>query len=164
MKNEWVNYYKNRVGNGYTDYASKRYAPFINTIKSFKAKTIVEEGCGIGTISKILGSNVESFDVNGGMVGLCSLNGVYARTKSIITNFTADLICSHGVLEHLSDFVIHSIIKRPGVHVHYVPSNKYENASFGDERLMSAETWKAKFMPTNIFEFNGGKDLTLVWS
>jgi hypothetical protein len=79
-----------------------------------------------------------------------------------------DVIHSHGLLEHFSDEDIRKIIKAScndgaRVIVHYVPSDRYEQPSFGDERLMSAGQWHEIVAPHNIIEFNDGYDLALVW-
>jgi hypothetical protein len=122
----------------------------------------VEEGCGIGTMSKILGVT-RSFDLDRGMIDLSCRNLIPAVQKSITIPVECDLFFSHGVLEHLSDDIIHQVINRGGRQVHYVPSNHYSAPSFGDERLMSAMEWKSKFNPDTVIEFNNGKDLVLIW-
>lgn len=170
MKSTWFNYYHKRIGFGYTKYAAKKYAAFISEILLLSG-SITEDGCGIGTISKILKSNgrtVQSFDMLLDMVKLSQMNTIQATQKNITIPVVSDIYTSHGVLEHLSDSIIHIILNiqsKLGKHsVHYVPSNKYSNQSFGDERLMTASWWKETFSPDKVVEFNQGKDLALVWN
>lgn len=80
------------------------------------------------------------------------------------------LIYSHGVLEHMQDDQIRDAIERQmsllavgGRLLHYVPSDRYEKPSFGDERLMSPSRWHDICQPKMITIFNDGYDLMLEW-
>lgn len=73
------------------------------------------------------------------------------------------VIHSHGVLEHFTDAQISRIITNCDnlamEQVHYIPSDKYEKPSRGDERLLSASYWERYGLVTS---FNDGKDLILM--
>ncbi len=72
----------------------------------------------------------------------------YSRENICETKFfeMATLVVTHGVLEHFSDDDITKIISTYNddnvlFQAHYVPTDHYETPSFGDERLLSVETW-----------------------
>lgn len=171
----WSTFYKNRVGNGYANYCRERYKPFINVItNNINVKNMREEGCGIATISKIImqrvNINLSMFDIDPDQVEL-SRENINSNSPYIGSIFEkqgkTDLIFSHGVLEHFSDHDIRNILNRQkeeaNIVIHYVPTNMYKTPSFGDERLMSVESWVNKFNPEYHFAFNNGHDLVLIF-
>lgn len=176
---EWAKFYKDRVGDGYTNYAEQRYAPMIEELNC-DAKTALEEGCGIGTISKIMLNNQPLLDLTisdndilmlqlalENMKGLISLNNVKLMDIRSTKKPHVDLIYSHGVLEHFDDRNIHRILKaqidKCSKLVHYVPTDSYDTPSFGDERLLPIQYWLDMFNPTRYKTFNSDKDLILIW-
>lgn len=169
---QWSDFYKNRVGDGYSTYCKKRYKLFINAILENSRDNIREEGCGIATISKIIMQNIKinisMFDIDSEQVELSKEN-TCSNLPYVGDIFekhgNTDVIFSHGVLEHFSDNNIKKIIARQKQEarllIHYVPTDLYVTPSFGDERLMSVETWIKQFNPIDHFTFNDGKDLVL---
>lgn len=174
---QWSDFYAGRVGKGYADYCKRRYAQFLAYLTSCdKSTTFREEGCGIGTISRILLENnfynLELFDLDPEQVELAKTythNSVPVYQGNILAyHQPVDVIFSHGVIEHFSDEQIECILNRQLVvanHrvVHYVPTDGYDTPTFGDERLMPVEWWVDKFNPTEWHTFNDGKDLVLIW-
>jgi len=170
----WSDFYKSRVGNGYSNYCKDRYKPFIDSIISNIGKNVREEGCGIATISKIIMQRVniqmQMFDIDPDQVELSkeNTNSNTPYVGDIFSNHgKTDLIFSHGVLEHFSDNNIRNILNRQkqeaNIVIHYVPTDKYKTPSFGDERLMSVDTWVNNFHPNYHFTFNNGHDLVLIF-
>ena len=93
-------------------------------------------------------------------------------------NECADMTCrdfgfTHGVLEHFTPRHIRKIIRnfdgitgkgqhtQRGIHMHYVPTNKYKTKSFGDEHLWTPDYWVELTNPTRIELFNDDHDLIL---
>lgn len=75
-------------------------------------------------------------------------------------NVGIKIVHSHGVLEHFDDDEIYSTLsywQDDCIHYHYVPSHKYKEPSFGDERLLTADAWK-QITGMNVIEFNNGYD------
>ncbi len=179
--NSWLDFYTVRNNKSYYNHIRDKYSPFIDKISECilanNYQTIVELGCGIGSITRSL---IERFptkiydvvDKDKEMLNLCISNLSYLSTiqfwKADIlkTSFGGDIIHSHGVLEHFSDSQIRKIIslQKGKTLLHYVPSNKYDNPSFGDERLMSPEQWEKICSPDETIEFNDGYDLILKWN
>lgn len=172
----WSDFYKERVGDSYARYVEKRYYPYLRALLSLPHTTRREEGCGIGTITKILNwykpSVTEMFDLCGNMVELARYNTGISSQVSIDDIRTAkreyvDLIYSHGVLEHFDLEDIKKILKRQLLQakyvVHYVPTDGYAEPSFGDERLMSYDWWLVNTNPWHYYLFNDEKDLVLVY-
>ena len=172
---KWSEYYMSRVGSGYSEYAKKRYAPMLDILVS-SGSSFREEGCGIGTISKILleRSNVslEAFDFDPDILELAKRNiatniPLYHGDIRVGVDRPVDAIFSHGVIEHFSDEDIFHILKQQGRRskrvVHYVPTDGYESPSFGDERLLPYRCWLEKFKPSDFILFNKNKDLLLIW-
>ena len=176
---EWAKFYMGRVGDGYTNYAEKRYAPMIEELNC-DARSVLEEGCGIGTVSKIL-LNYQPFldvtlaDLDLTMLRLAIKNlgdrlpidkikmmDIRGKDKPCV-----DLIHSHGVLEHFQDQDIKVILRHQrdkcAKLIHYVPTDGYDKPSFGDERLLPIQYWLDKFNPTRYKTFNNDKDLLLIW-
>jgi SAM-dependent methyltransferase len=183
MGASWTDFYKGRLlDQGYRDYAYDRYLPFIKTICSHikNGDRVIEIGCGLATITSLLYEKAfhkwcgyRCYDICPEMVSLARINlenrfPVDIGDARLHTGRYPDIVHSHGMLEHLSDEDIRKVIhahKLDGARaaVHYVPSWKYENPSFGDERLLTAQKWKAICDPTRITEFNGGYDFILEW-
>jgi site-specific DNA-adenine methylase len=188
----WFNFYKNRVNSSYLEYAEKRYKPMIDKIIELcpeNIPTLIEGGCGIGTISCILSkklknSQIFAFDISMEMLSLAETNimnndcsNVWTHCLDILehksNNFyhkdrkKADVAFSHGVLEHFSDDEIRTIIFNQKQYaknvVHYVPTSKYKVPSFGDERLLSMDEWIDITNPKQAILFNDNYDLLLVF-
>ena len=168
----------------YRAHVAKRYAPFIKyvTLHAYDKPVIAEMGCGAANVSRILSQSIDAeqilvdkcprmlklADIN--MTGSSKYTLVQAdltRSLSFLQDRDVGLMYAHGVLEHFSDFQIRKILagqkKITDTIIHYVPSNKYEKPSFGDERLMSPEQWYDICQPDSIIEFNDGYDLILSW-
>lgn len=175
----WHNFYKNRIGESYTYYISKQYSPFIEEIKKRinPQSKVLEMGCGIGSVTKILSDLINASyyisDISQEMISLSILNLKGRTFNHLRWNIKKEfkekvaIIHSHGVLEHFNDRDIKQIItnqlKCCKNLLHYVPSNKYNYKSFGDERLLSKNKWKELVRPKEIIEFNNGYDLILRW-
>ncbi len=178
----WCEFYKNKANENYYNYITCKYKCFIDEIKKeLKVrKSVIEMGCGLGNITKALirenkNCQYKIIDNKSDIIELaikhidCSVVDwdLFDITMPFPYNERCDLIHSHGVLEHFSDDQIHEILKNQlkisPVLIHYVPSNKYDYKSYGDERLLSKEYWKENFNPTDIIEFNNGYDLILKW-
>lgn len=163
------------MGETYPDYCEERYAPFIDMVVAGRTEdtTYREEGCGIGTFTKILQRkgipNVKLFDLSRDMSLLASVNtGMNARRGNILhPHERAGVILSHGVLEHFQDNVINAMLyqqrHRCGRLVHYVSTDGYAEPSFGDERLLPVEYWLDNFKPASHLVFNDGCDLVMNW-
>lgn len=124
---KWAEFYKGRIGDGYANYCAERYKPFLlEIVKDLpRNATLREEGCGIGTISKILMwafvNNIALFDNSRDMYFLALENlrefhrshGHTLRVNDIFNDQEPiDVAFSHGVLEHFSDDYIHAILLR----------------------------------------------------
>lgn len=172
---KWSEFYQGRCNSRYMEYVLERYQPFLGEILRDEPLRLLEEGCGVGTISKCLiaidpGIDPYLSDNCVDQLRLAEANTGLKPMQSCIVkggNDTfADVIHGHGILEHFSDDDVLAIINRqwqlaPKV-VHYVPTNKYKTPSFGDERLLPVEYWLS-FQPTRHFTFNDGYDLCLIW-
>lgn len=162
---KWFNFYQKRVNSTYQDYFEVRYLPLIDTIINLKPKTIIELGCGIGSLSKALVKkldiDISGFDLCEKMVQLANTNlGVDFFYKEDILNSKSNELCvSHGVLEHFSDEAILTICKNHPNSIHYVPLDKYKIPSFGDERLLPAQYWIDLLSPKEVILFNNDHDL-----
>ena len=186
----WSDFYRDRIGDKYADYCEERYKPFISVLRDY-GPSYREEGCGIGTIAKILSKDpgvvVDLVDNDHDILILAYTNlslspqykGIASHKLWCPQNFfetdirtgrcsqPRDTIYSHGVLEHFSDEDIHDILNRQcsiaKTVVHYVPTDGYDIPSFGDERLLSIQYWNAKFKPIYSIPFNDNKDLILIF-
>lgn len=162
--NQWYDFYVKRVNSSYQDYFNKRYEPMISFIESFKPSSILEIGCGIGSISKALskpGINLSGFDLCPKMVELANQNigkDVFFQGNALDLK-SSKLSISHGVLEHFSDEHIIKICNNFPNSIHYVPLDKYEKPSFGDERLLSSDYWLNLVIPQIAIIFNNDHDL-----
>lgn len=176
----WHNFYKDRVNSPYQEYFNIRYKVMIGLIKELSnIKSIKEEGIGIGSLAKALKDRWETFvyagtDISNKMLELAnenlSNNNIYLYHEDILSPRTTidkyDLILTHGVLEHFDSDDILSIWDRQRLHaknvIAYVPLDKYQNPSFGDERLLPYEHWVALTEPTDYVLFNNNHDLLLI--
>ena len=174
-KNPWSEFYRKRVNSSYQDYFNRRYKILVDLINAEKPGTVREEGVGIGSVSKALDLSVENlygFDLCKEMLELCARNNPAMNLyqddilRPEINDHKPDIIVTHGVLEHFSDFHIGKIFsryKKAGVkNVHYVPTNGYDQPSFGDERLLPYQYWLLKFKPKDHLLFNDDRDLLLI--
>jgi len=173
--NAWYEFYKGRVGHEYSSYFIERYAPFLEMVRHNLGDLNGEFGCGIGTVTKVLGIHVKYhlLDNNIAMLGLAEDNLEHAAGYIHLMHhdITApmhikyDLVYSHGVLEHFDAPDVKKIIdhqlKCSNKLIHYVPSHKYKKPSFGDERLMNKTYWEQ--FGCSVVEFNDGYDYILVW-
>jgi hypothetical protein len=176
----WSDYYKGRVGKSYVNYFMKQYSTFLQKIVdnlSF-CKGITEVGCGIGTASICLMkqnviNSLTLVDRCNSMLNLTYQNiqinnlNIPKLKRGYIPSYLPKTDCiSHGVLEHLNKSTIKSYMlklrKEKISSVHYVPTNKYEYKSFGDENLWSVDEWIDLTNPKEIALFNNDKDLVLV--
>lgn len=170
---DWSAYYKDRVGSGYTKYAAQRYKPMIKVLTALGG-SFKEEGCGIGTISKILLKELPEIkltmsDFDPAMIKLTKDNTGLEPQKEDIRLGGKDVVntvFTHGVLEHFTDREIDAILcqqsKIARYSVHYVPTDGYPEPSAGDERLLPYTWWLKKTCPEDYVLFNDNKDLLLI--
>jgi trans-aconitate methyltransferase len=188
---DWADFYRTRDPERYLQYAKRRYEPFLAIIRAFirPGDVVLEAGCGMGTITRALiegGAPAKQFimvDRCPEMLGMaahstrhCAEDKVRLYDCSIFDvsvdkriGGRADVVFSHGVLEHYGDHDINAAILEqeylhPRALVHYVPGERYSAPSFGDERLMPAWKWQEICEPCAIVPFNEGFDYALVWS
>lgn len=177
----WKTFYAGREGHEYREYVHKRYAPFINALRCHIGTNdlVLEVGCGTGTITSILAAQeygqarYVATDIDEEMVKLATERmfgldldvAVYKRHAGD-TDTKADVVHSHGLLEHFPDHLIREVVERhkPHAHtqVHYVPG-LYDEPTFGDERLMSVDAWWRICKPSQILTFNEGLDYALIF-
>lgn len=181
----WPTFYRDRVTEEYFRHVQNKYSTFIEIILSKisrRDQIIVEAGCGICNVTRALVEKQSydckyiAIDKSPEMIKLSVENlatgdhevelivGDILNEQSVPKG---DIVHSHGVLEHFSDKEINKIIdiqrKKFEYLIHYVPSDKYEEPSFGDERLMPAKRWNRICKPDQIVEFNNYYDLVLIW-
>lgn len=176
----WFEFYKDRIGSKtYEKHVARAYAPFLDAIhREWRpGDASLEVGCGMGTITKILGRDNHharvAIDLDQQMVSVARGNllgvaKVLHGDMRMCDYVRAGVIHGHGVLEHLNDYDIYRTIeshRQSGarVAIHYVPGAGHIMPSFGDERLMPLEWWKDKWDTTEAFTFNEGKDYVLIW-
>ncbi len=176
----WATFYEGRASMSYLLYARGRYRPFIDAITS-RIKhddTVLELGAGVGTITRALigcGRRCRLWATDLDKDQLLTMSARFSDFPEVTVRrldatscipVMADVIHSHGLLEHFDDDTIRKVIDTyRGVgrtQVHYVPG-LYEKPSFGDERLMSVQQWWAICKPSQIITFNGGLDYALVF-
>lgn len=167
MNTDWYTFYANRINSTYQDYFNQQYAPFIEVIQQVRGMKVIQElGCGIGSVSKAVGGNFKGFDIDPLMVKLANqnTNTFNFHTQSIFEAEFDPLAVkvTHGVLEHFTDHEIVSILERCENSVHYVPLDKWETPSFGDERLLPYQYWLDLTTPKMWVLFNDDKDLLFV--
>jgi SAM-dependent methyltransferase len=173
----WKAFYEGREGHSYLQYVKQRYAPFIRAIQDrFEAGDLVLElGAGTGTITKALceGTTAVRYvasDIDPEMVQIArqrlSDDNVAVFVDSAHSSSTkADVVHSHGMLEHFNDDAIRECIRAHSharVQVHYVPG-LYDEPTFGDERLLPVQEWWDIAKPDQIITFNGGLDYALIF-
>lgn len=176
----WATFYEGRASMSYLRYARDRYRPFIDAITSRikYGDTVLELGAGVGTITLALQYCGRSCSFLATDNDTHQLRTMCARfedfpavtvgrldaTSGILA--MADVIHSHGMLEHFDDDTIRKVIDTyRGIgrtQVHYVPG-LYEKPTFGDERLMSVDAWWKICNPSQIITFNDGLDYALVF-
>lgn len=176
----WAEYYQNRINPEYRAYFRKRYKPFVDRVRDMLKPhdTVVELGAGAAnTTYWVYGTQPHLkhvlIDKDEEMLDLAQENIAPYLAHAVCEDVTkgrhtrADVVHSHGLLEHMSDSEIRRTVGaylRPFTpQIHYVPSNKYTTPSFGDERLMSVANWRQICAPDEIVEFNDGYDLMLIW-
>lgn len=174
----WKSFYEGREGHSYLEYVKERYQPFIRAIydRIRACDLVMEIGAGTGTITAALaplpGVDFVATDIDPAMVDiarkrLSPLDVPVWRRDAVnpISPTRAEVVHSHGMLEHFSDDDIRSIIdkyKCARVQVHYVPG-MYGEPTFGDERLMPVQAWWDIAKPDQIITFNGGLDYALIF-
>lgn len=185
-RSEWYNFYKDRQNMIYKKHIETKYADFIDTIinnlpdNGKKPVHIHEAGCGAANVSLAIYNKLKQQGINfhismsdkcKDMLELAHENVPEAYKAQIDVLIEqpphADVIFSHGLLEHFNDEDIVKLLtnqlRQTNKVIHYVPSSKYKKPSFGDERLMTSEQWQKICNPTSIVEFNDGHDLILTW-
>lgn len=186
-KTDWADFYKDRVNSdSYKAYFVNKYKEYFNAIILVKAPYIhgiAEFGAGIGTCSIILkqlyGYRAQvGYDICPKMIELAVQNAGYDHNLmfhlwDITQKFPQlrrfDVIHSHGVLEHFSDIEIQNIFYHQTTYtdaiVHYVPTNAYEEPSFGNEKLMSPDQWREILSDWDIELklFNENRDMLIIW-
>jgi hypothetical protein len=120
----WKAFYEGREGHSYLQYVKQRYAPFIRAIQDrFEAGDLVLElGAGTGTITKALceGTTAVRYvasDIDPEMVQIArqrlSDDNVAVFVDSAHSSSTkADVVHSHGMLEHFNDDAIRECIRQ----------------------------------------------------
>lgn len=166
---KWLDFYKNRLNDGYLNYVKNRYAPFILEVNRFiKVDSIsLELGAGIGTISLLIENCVKVVSDNDADI----LTVLHKRFNKVMkldcrkpSNIPATIVHSHGVLEHMNDSDICKVINnnKHTYQVHYVPG-LYDKPSFGDERLLPLDYWYKLVKPDCYSTFNEGLDYMLTF-
>lgn len=162
----WSQYYVSRVNSkSYEDYFATKYSYLIddvvNYVKQDSSILIIEDGCGIGSVTKQLEKYLPYnkyllFDNDPKMLKLSKKNleaykNTYFMKRNILSSpkicyLGKKIVITHGVLEHFSDEHISQIVNgylRSNIdQFHYVPTDGYTSPSFGDERLMSLTQWQ----------------------
>ncbi len=172
----WKEFYSNKLNKEYQYYIQTRYSPYINFLNQLKGNSFLEIGCGISSITKLIYDKNKKFiisDKSSKMLHLSNINLKELKVQSKIINAIkfidnrVDVIHSHGMLEHLTPNQmkqsVECSLRQCKTLVHYVPSNKYNYKSFGDELLISPKEWGELVDPSEIIEFNNGFDLILIW-
>lgn len=175
----WSDFYAGRGGDDYLAYARERYAPFIAAIRdritTKFTKTpdrVVELGCGTATITRAIyqcDALYYATDTDREMLKMADnrLRGrAEVRWHDAREPVMADIVHSHGLLEHFDDRTIRAIVsanRSYAKQLHYVPG-LYPAPSFGDERLMSVEQWRDICHPDDVITFNDGLDYILVFN
>jgi trans-aconitate methyltransferase len=180
----WKNFYAGREGHDYRMYVQKRYAPFIEAIASRinYLDLVLELGTGTGTITSLLAdyhcddtSKFAATDIDDEMVQIAkermddlNLADVQVYREDALSHLfptRAEVVHSHGMLEHFDDHTIRKIIdnyRHARVQVHYVPG-LYGEPTFGDERLLPVQAWWDICKPDQIITFNEGLDYALIF-
>lgn len=174
----WSEFYKDRAGNeSYRAYFEKKYNPYLAHIVYGLSHglTVREAGCGTGLVTEIISCKSDwfvtwaAFDNDPEMLEMAwPLWDVIVEIGDMWSGRChVDIEHSHGVLEHYQDDQIHALLHIQKQYaykvIHYVPTDGYDEPSFGDERLLPIEYWVDTFKPDYHFDFNQGKDLVLSW-
>jgi len=169
---KWSEFYENRINSTYQEYFENKYSLLLTILS--KHESVVEEGIGIGSISKYLRKkNIRSsgIDLCSDMLELCTRNnpGIEVQQADIFTyKAKGSIVVTHGVLEHFEDEDIRLILDKYKANkqksIHYVPLIGHGKPSFGDERLLEASYWIREFQPDGSCTFNQGKDLILFFN
>ena len=173
----WPSFYSGRGGQDYQQYVQQRYTPFIAAVRARIAGSdnVLELGCGTSTITKALsgagalGVNLYATDNNAEMIKLAKarLKGTAAVVflRDAFEAFShADVVHSHGLLEHFADEQILQIVRADSgcAQIHYVPG-LYASPSFGDERLLPKAYWQELLGASwSVETFNEELDYILV--
>lgn len=182
---KWHDFYKGRMNDDYRAHVGRKYAPLIDMVAKLGSggRVIAEMGCGAATVSRHVAQLVTPAkhiltDSCGKMLELARENmaGVPAEfvphdllsiDYTHVARERPKVIHGHGVLEHFADEEIQHIIKMQLMCakyvLHYVPTSKYKEPSFGDERLMTPMDWDRIARPFYRQTFNDGYDLLLGW-
>ena len=184
MESNWPEFYANRLGRSYLYYCKERYKPFIDAIwnNTRREANVIEFGCGTGTITQCLLERAGRqhhllIDKDATMLDMAKFRLREHGTKNIgwlqadirelisIVSYKSDMIHSHGVLEHYSDFdivrIVNVCLAVAPIQVHYVPG-LYPSPSYGDERLLPVEYWQHLLPSAEITTFNDGLDYCIV--
>lgn len=166
----------------YRNHVATKYAHFLQALYETNGVIFTEIGCGAGNITRILremqGQRLTAHNMVDSCPKMLSLavennptsncNFKCADIRDIIMP-RADVLHSHGLLEHFSDSDICSIVRQgfeaAPLQIHYVPSVEYKTPSRGDERLMSPKQWRQILrefgFATDVQQFNNGLDLII---
>jgi hypothetical protein len=183
---KWADFYKDRMNDKYRRHVARKYGLLIDMVARMgrESEKIAEMGAGPGNISRHLAFALPNTKqiltdrcghvLELARMNLSGMNAEFHLQDLLSDDYTAVLrggaptvIHGHGVLEHFQDEEIRHIVARQSecakYVLHYVPTNKYKEPSFGDERLMSPADWKRIAKPFYVEEFNDGHDLLLGW-
>ena len=137
------------------------HLPFMRAIRRLRPRTLLEIGSGTGSMSIFLSylfPHVVSLDIGSDIVRRCQssnrrLKGRASFQKGDGFNLdrysvaTFDVVFSQGLLEHFSDRDIARLLReqaRVARHIVFsVPNDRYPGRDYGDERLLSKESWDA---------------------
>ena len=161
---EWGEFYEDaNITPEFVTLSSNAHKELFYLLKGFYPNKIIEAGCGPATMSAFL--SMPKHEVNGveinnhkfkEIVAMDNDKGVLEIAEKNLKQFgdvkllnddaftcteTADLVFAQGVLEHLSNEQMRSLIenqlKQAPVVIHSVPNRDYAKIDFGNERLLS---------------------------
>lgn len=158
-KNNWAEFYSKQISKEDYDFTQTAHKDYLDAIRSSsKSGIIIDAGVGLGSTiigisrnKRILGIDNDphvlklaqelNIRENGNVIFL----EADIFDESMYKFLNIDVICSQGVLEHLSDEQMVSLLKLQKKHakklVHSVPSIKWGRQDYGNERLMTPEEW-----------------------
>lgn len=179
----WYDIYRDRMNDHYRKHVAKKYAPFIEELQTAKqAIRYYELGCGAGNITRVLRGRWSNkprhhtlVDSCPKMLGLAIENNPDPACTFVCADVTAidiwnaDVVHSHGLLEHFDDATIRVIVTRCAamapLQLHYVPGARYVTPSRGDERLLTPEQWLGILddvgVKASVSTFNDEHDLII---
>jgi hypothetical protein len=177
----WSSFYRTRQNPRYHAHVASRYAPLFHEVAQRSSGLVVEAGAGAGFSACALRPYLPPLtpllllERDADMIPLTQENAARLPETAVVQADVltvplpqASVTFAHGVLEHFEDAVIRRMVARQrrvsNWVIHYVPSAKYAAPSFGDERLLTPEQWKAIAAPSQILPFNDGYDLLLIWN